>query len=471
MLRQRGRLISVLLALSDAAATVAAFLAAYYAAGIGLEKVLPEFFGPVLKIGEYAWILLLMVPAWWVLLFFFGEYALDQIQQRRRLLAGLVRPALVVALILGAAVFVAQEKFFSRRVLSAFVLLNFLLVLLGRRALLSAAAGIARQARNRRNLLIVGSPARAQSFVEAIARDPWGLRAMGFVSDAALRAVGELACLGSLADLPRLLEEQVVDDVVVVEAEGGLAGINAVIRACEEVGVRVHVQATCFDAVLSRPHLEDFRGFRFLAFAAGPTDQLRMGLKRALDVVTSAMLLLYFSPALLGIAAAIRLTSRGPALFRQMRSGLNGRRFELLKFRSMVERADARKKEVAGLNIMSGPVFKAAADPRVTSLGRILRRYSIDELPQLWNVLKGDMSLVGPRPALPAEVEKYERWQRRRLSMRPGITGLWQVRGRNLVDFDEWMRLDLDYIDRWSPGLDLRIIFETLPAVLRGTGL
>ncbi len=471
MLRHRGRLISLLLALSDAATTTVAFLAAYYAAGIGLPRILPELFDPVLEIGDYAWILLLMVPAWWVLLFFFGEYALDQIQQRRRLLAGLIRPALVVALILGAAVFVAQEKFFSRRVLSAFVLFNFTFVLLGRYALLAAAARISRQARNQRNLLIVGSPKHAQSFIETIANDPWGLQTVGFISNSALHAIGDVARLGGLDDLPRLIEEQVVDDVVIVESERGLAGINDVIRACEEVGVRVHLQASCFEAVISRPHLEDFRGFRFLAFAAGPTDQFRMGLKRALDVVASAMLILFFSPALLGIAVTIRLSSRGPALYRQTRCGLNGRRFVLLKFRSMAERADARRDEVADLNIMSGPVFKAAADPRVTSLGKIIRRYSIDELPQLWNVLKGDMSLVGPRPALPAEVERYARWQRRRLSMRPGITGLWQVRGRNLVDFNEWMRLDLEYIDSWSSRLDARIICETLPAVLRGTGL
>ncbi|HSU82406.1 MAG TPA: sugar transferase, partial [Thermoanaerobaculia bacterium] len=166
----------------------------------------------------------------------------------------------------------------------------------------------------------------------------------------------------------------------------------------------------------------------------------------------------------------VKLTSRGAVLYRQTRCGLNGRSFTLYKFRTMVADAHERRQEFLHLNEMNGPVFKLKSDPRVTRLGRLLRRFSLDELPQLWNVLRGDMSLVGPRPPIPEEVAQYQRWQRRRLAMKPGLTCLWQISGRNDVDFDRWMQLDLEYIDSWSPMLDLKILLKTVPVVLSGRG-
>jgi lipopolysaccharide/colanic/teichoic acid biosynthesis glycosyltransferase len=189
-----------------------------------------------------------------------------------------------------------------------------------------------------------------------------------------------------------------------------------------------------------------------------------------MDVALSAVMLLIALPVLVTVAIAIRLGEGGAVLFRQRRCGLNGRVFTLYKFRTMIEGAEERLEEVAHLNEMNGPVFKSSRDPRITWLGRWLRRFSLDELPQLWNVLKGDMSLVGPRPPIPEEVARYERWQRRRLAMKPGLTCLWQIRGRNEIDFEEWMKLDLEYIDNWSPWLDLKILARTLPVVLTGRG-
>ncbi len=171
-----------------------------------------------------------------------------------------------------------------------------------------------------------------------------------------------------------------------------------------------------------------------------------------------------------GIALLIKITAGGQVLYRQTRCGLNGRRFTLYKFRTMIEGAEERQRELLHLNEMDGPVFKLKQDPRVTWIGRFLRRFSLDELPQLWNVLRGDMSLVGPRPPIPDEVARYQRWQRRRLSMKPGLTCLWQISGRNQIDFDRWMKLDLEYIDSWSPWLDVKILLKTVPAVLSGRG-
>ncbi|HET8733492.1 MAG TPA: sugar transferase, partial [Anaeromyxobacteraceae bacterium] len=180
--------------------------------------------------------------------------------------------------------------------------------------------------------------------------------------------------------------------------------------------------------------------------------------------------LLALAPLLLGVAAAIKLDSPGPVFFRQRRVGLHGRLFDILKFRSMHRDAEAKLAALRGRNEMSGPVFKITDDPRVTRVGRLIRRTSIDELPQFWNVLVGQMSVVGPRPPLPSEVAQYRRWHRRRLSVRPGITCIWQISGRNQIDFDRWMELDLQYIDQWSLANDLRIFLKTIPAVLGARG-
>jgi exopolysaccharide biosynthesis polyprenyl glycosylphosphotransferase len=197
---------------------------------------------------------------------------------------------------------------------------------------------------------------------------------------------------------------------------------------------------------------------------------VQVALKRALDVLMAALAVLVLSPVLLLAALAVKVTSRGPVLFPQQRVGLHGRHFAMLKFRSMVVDAEALLAQLAAANEQTGPVFKMRRDPRVTLVGRFIRKFSIDELPQLVNVLKGDMSIVGPRPPLPSEVARYEAWQLRRLSVRPGLTCLWQVSGRNAVGFRDWMLLDLEYIDHWSLAEDLSLIVRTVPVVVTGRG-
>ncbi len=193
-------------------------------------------------------------------------------------------------------------------------------------------------------------------------------------------------------------------------------------------------------------------------------------IKRVVDIFVPLLLLGIAWPVVVGIAFLIKLTQGGAVLYSQTRCGLNGRRFTLYKFRTMIEGAEKKQAELRHLNEMDGPVFKLRRDPRVTPFGRFLRRFSLDELPQLWNVLRGDMSLVGPRPPIPEEVARYQRWHRRRLSMKPGLTCLWQISGRNQIDFERWMRLDLEYIDTWTPWLDMKILLKTVPAVITGRG-
>jgi exopolysaccharide biosynthesis polyprenyl glycosylphosphotransferase len=220
---------------------------------------------------------------------------------------------------------------------------------------------------------------------------------------------------------------------------------------------------------VARAELEDFDGWSVLTFSSTPQDVEALLVKRIVDVGLSALALLVLSPLLLLVTILVRLDG-GPALFSQERSGLYGKTFRMWKFRSMVVDAEDQRAALEAKNEMTGPVFKIAHDPRVTTLGSFLRRSSIDELPQLWNVLRGEMSIVGPRPPIVAEVKKYQRWQMRRLSMKPGLTCIWQVSGRNDVDFDTWMRQDLQYIDNWSLFLDVKLMVQTLPVVLMGTG-
>jgi len=220
----------------------------------------------------------------------------------------------------------------------------------------------------------------------------------------------------------------------------------------------------------SRVTLEHIEHVPLLTLSTTPQDEMQLFFKRTLDTVVGLGFIVLLSPLLLFVALLVKFTSRGPVLYRQTRCGLGGRRFTVYKFRSMVEGADEMRSQIAHLNEVDGPVFKIAEDPRCTPVGRWLRRTSLDELPQLWNVLRGDMSFVGPRPPVPEEVEKYEPWQRRRLRMRPGLTCLWALEGRSRLNFERWMQLDLSYIDGWSLWLDAKIFVRTIPHVLFGRG-
>ncbi|HQG45873.1 MAG TPA: sugar transferase, partial [bacterium] len=276
--------------------------------------------------------------------------------------------------------------------------------------------------------------------------------------------------IGRIQDIPFIVKRVVIDRVIFVVPRLWLHRIEEAILSCEELGISTSIALDLFNIHIARTRQTDFNGFPLLEFETFHAKEWQLFIKRIMDLAIASVSLAIFSPVLLLVAVLIKLTSKGPVLFKQTRIGLNGRKFTLYKFRSMVEDAEARKKDLLQQNEMDGPVFKIKRDPRITTIGWIIRKTSIDELPQLFNVLMGDMSVVGPRPPLICEVEDYKVWQRRRLSLKPGITCIWQVSGRNKIGFDKWMKMDLEYIDTWSLWLDVKILFKTFFVVLTGYG-
>jgi len=298
----------------------------------------------------------------------------------------------------------------------------------------------------------------------------YGLRLTGFLAESGPEGEVELGAtypVRLLSQLPDLLKQHVIDEIIFAVDSRRLSELEEIFLLCDEEGVRTRVAVDFFPHVNSEMYLERLGAAPLLTFSSTPHDEIRLMIKRLTDIVLAGFALIVLTPVMLAIALIIRLTSPGPAIFRQVRCGLNGRTFVFYKFRSMQENAHEMRESLRHLS-QRELAMKIPNDPRLTGVGRWLRKFSMDELPQLWNVVKGDMSLVGPRPAVPEEVEQYQRWQRRRLRMRPGLTCLWAVCGRDAVDFETWMKLDMQYIDSWSLALDWKIILRTIPQVLSG---
>lgn len=277
--------------------------------------------------------------------------------------------------------------------------------------------------------------------------------------------------LGSARDLEAILRTTPVSEVFIAgNAVRNAEEMQGAIKVCEKLGMPFALPAYTFRLERAQPVEQGAVSDGYLHYQTHAHKPGQMAMKRLFDIVSSAVALWLLLPLFGVVATIIKLTSRGPVFFKQMRVGQFGKPFHMLKFRSMVVDAEQIKAQLEKLNEQTGPVFKMKNDPRVTRIGRFIRKYSIDELPQLINVLRGDMSVVGPRPPVPSEVAKYEPWQRRRLSVRPGLTCIWQVSGRNQISFEDWMYLDMQYIDHWSLGRDFQLIFKTIPVVVTGRG-
>lgn len=478
MFHRQYRVYAHLLLAADVLAGFVSLLAAYFLRHY-LFRFAPlefhEYLNPVLlPFSDYFFYFSAFLPLWVALLAATQRYSRVLFLPLRRQALRAVQFVLAAGFLSGFLVY-SFKLTVSRPVFFSFLGLVLLLLVLNRLALYGVLRSRNIHEHNRIRILIVGDDARARR-VGRLLDDfkKWGYQRVGYVVREKERSASpSFKAVCSLDELPGLLEsgKLVVDEVIFAGTRGGdLESLHEVIRLCEELGIRNRLAADFFPVTTSRISLEFLDNLPLITFSTVPEHHFSLVAKRVLDFAVASCALLVFSPLMVLIAGLIKFTSRGPVFYRQIRHGLYGRRFELVKYRTMVEGAEDRLWEIKHLNEMDGPVFKMRNDPRVTPLGRFLRRYSLDELPQFWNVIKGEMSVVGPRAPLPEEVLHYSKRERRRLSVKPGITCLWQVSGRNDIDFHRWMALDLEYIDNWSLWLDLRIMLKTIPAVFTGRG-
>lgn len=472
MLREQNRLIRKIQLSLDIGITLVSFFIAVF-----FRSYIEVYLAPIGPLTHYLFLLYIIIPLWVVLLYFNGAYKSIRVSTLFQTLLPVLKTVATGGVILMTILFAFKLQSISRALILIFLTFNVFLLLGEKFFVYLFLRNIRKRGYNTRSLLIVGTGERAMAFADTV-RDhkEWGSKIVGFV-DTDFSKLGDDFCgsrvIGQIDNLEEILSKNQVDEVVFIVPRKWLDSIEDAVIACEEIGVSVRIACDFFERSLYvRTHLDMLDDWPLLSFSSTPHYGEVFVAKRAFDFVFSSVVLFLASPILLITALAVKCTSQGPVFFRQVRSGLNGRTFELLKFRTMVDGAEANKSDLEGLNEMTGPVFKVKKDPRITLLGRFLRKFSLDEFPQFINVLKGDMSVVGPRPPIPSEVERYGYTQRRRLSVRPGLTCLWQVNGRNKVtDFKDWVRLDLEYIDHWSFLLDIKIILRTIPVVLRGSGV
>ena len=495
MLKENWRLISRVEQAGDALIILLSFFIAYYGRdsliywneafdwglsfrGLALAPISDYFIVPLVSLVGYFSVLSLM-----------GAYDSMRLSSSLRILRLSLVSSVLVFFLLAGVLFLLKLDL-SRSFIGLFCLLVTVAITAERYVVLEVLRFWRKRGRNFRNVIIGGVGDQAVELARQISRKPaLGLRILGFADlrespavkldehmdfRARMRAAGcqriGRMLVGKEA-FDKALTEYAVDEVIFTDVVHVMPLVCELAQLCAEQGIRTTIAADLFSVGLVKSGISYFGGMPLIHFQTPPGDQWELLLKRAVDVFVSAAALVVFSPVFLVIAIAIKRGSPGPVLFRQRRVGLHGRQFTFYKFRSMVLHAETELVNLQANNEMSGPVFKMTNDPRVTPLGSILRRFSLDELPQFWNVLIGDMSLVGPRPPIPGEVSMYERSDRRRLSMRPGMTCIWQVSGRNEIkNFDDWVKLDLKYIDNWSLKLDFILLLKTIPAVLLGSG-
>jgi exopolysaccharide biosynthesis polyprenyl glycosylphosphotransferase len=463
--------------LLDLGALVVAFaLSAWLAAGDARGMPFTDVLALRIKLQNFV-LFTAMVVVWSVMLGYLGLYRTYIYRSRGRELRDVI-----TAIVCCTAVLLLIHQLLNIQLIGSWFMAVFFLAatglaVTGRLMLRLSLRQSRRDGRNVRNVLIAGTNARAVQLARRIESIPeLGYRVLGFVDEqwATGQAPSDsrhgIVC--GFGDFQDYISRHVVDEVMLCLPMKSLYERSSqIVSQCEEQGITARVVSDLLTPKLGRTHFERFEDTMVLTIQTGGMRGWSMLVKRLVDFLASGLALLVLSPALLAIAAMIKLRDPGPVFFVQERMGINKRRFKLYKFRTMVVDAEKKMAQIEHLNEQSGPVFKIRNDPRITAVGRFLRKTSLDELPQLINVLKGDMSLVGPRPLPVRDYESFNTaWHRRRFSVKPGITCLWQVMGRNSIPFERWMELDMQYIDQWSLLLDLQILLKTIPAVVKGSG-
>lgn len=475
MIREKEALLIRLMKFADAVVISLSICIAYFITAFVRERlglIFWESFSTFIQ--AYFWLAILAVLIWVSTMSYYRVYDNFRIKPFPETMWNVVLTGGISVIFLGSATFLMKMQVASRSYIAVFIITGVVLMGMEKAVLSKIVHMILRSGYNLINILIVGTGQRAQHLIEAVkAHSDWGMQIVGLVDDDPKllgKQIMGYPVIGRIRDIPRILHNTIIDRVMFVVPRMWLNRIEEAIRHCEIEGISTAVCVDLYRPKLAKMRMSDFAGIPLIMFQTSMAKEWQLFFKRTTDWIISFVAVLILLPVFIFAVIGVKLSSRGPILFRQTRCGLNGRKFSLYKFRSMYVGAEMRKKELERQNIMGGPVFKMKRDPRVTRFGRFMRRFSIDELPQLFNVLRGDMSLVGPRPPIPDEVDMYETWHRRRLSMKPGLTCIWQVSGRNKVDFEHWMDMDLQYIDKFSLWLDFTILVRTVFVVLTGYG-
>ena len=472
MLRRHLRLTPGVLLLLDLSATVVSFLLTFPIRSL-LIHIYP--FGSDVTLAEYFPLLFPIIIIWLILFHIQKSTVSLRYTSFRNEIKRILKIIIWGEIFLFMLLYSFRVYDLSRSLIWLFGIVNFVTLLFERYCLLLCLEFFRDKGINRRAALIIGDGEHSKRLIDYIQKhSDWGLDVVGFL-DGNGHEVGSdyygSKILGRLEDLPTVLHNHFIEEVIFALPLGKLEKAKDLLQLCETEGVQTRIISDFYSGLVAHTEVETVHGLPIISYSTTPIKEWDLFYKRAIDIALSGIGLMVLSPLFFVISLAIKLTSPGPVFYRWRVVGLNKRRFVSYKFRTMVVNADELKEKLMNKNEMNGVVFKMKNDPRITKVGRILRKFSLDELPQLYSVFKGDMSLVGPRPPLATEVPEYENWHRRKLSVKPGITCLWQCSGRNQIEnFDDWVKMDLQYIDHWSLWLDFKIMLKTIPAVLLGRG-
>jgi exopolysaccharide biosynthesis polyprenyl glycosylphosphotransferase len=454
--------------LLDVSLTGVALVAAYYLRWAVLG-------GSAARLWPHLVLFPVIAPLWIILLTFFGAYKSPRRTSRREYCWAVTRSVGTGLAVLLVLLFLLKIQYVSRVVLITFASLAVLSLTATRLLRVWHFRRSIQRGKSFHRVLIIGSGNRARRLAESLLRHAeWNIYIVGYLDPDPARHGRHIlgaSVVGTVDDITSTLKNHVIDEVVLAVPRSMITDVEKIVRACEEEGVRFLFMADVFDVQVARMRLTQFSEIPLLAFEPVAQEEWALLIKRIMDLTVCLLMLPMLLPLMAVIALAVKLDSPGPVFFVQDRVGLNKRRFRMRKFRTMVTGSERLQAQLEHLNEAQGPIFKIAKDPRITRLGRLLRRTSLDELPQVFNVIKGDMSLVGPRPMSLRDVNLFDRGiQRKRFSVKPGLTCLWQISGRSQLPFSKWLELDLSYIERWSLGLDIKILAKTVPVVLKGTG-
>ncbi len=451
--------VNMMIGLIDFSLTVIAFLVAYF-----IRSQIFQTENPLFGLLSYTWILLIFIPSMFISLYLFGFY--DAKKTTKHLRLRLLKAFGICGLISSSTVFLTRDDAFSRLLFFLFLGTDFCFLFVEKLVLRRFFTAKIKGNIGATRVLAVGDPEKVKETMEKIRQEQDLIfHVVGYVS------LTDESELGNVEHLQELVIQHTADQVFFFLPKDWAGNVEPYLQKCEELGVTARLLLDWYDLALSKTELSFLGDVPMLTFHTVSLNQSQLLLKRTLDIVGGLFGVIVTGLLSIVVAPLIKLTSPGPVFYSHKRVGQNGRIFQMYKFRSMVEDADQKLEELKEQNELSGAVFKMKNDPRITPVGKFLRKTSLDEFPQFWNVLRGDMSLVGTRPPTVDEVAEYERYHRRRLSIKPGLTGLWQVSGRNdITDFEEIYTLDVQYIDHWSLTLDMKILFRTVWTVLTGKG-